>query len=335
MEVSVASSLIPLLSIRGLTIAYAIEGRMYEAVRDVDFELGEGESLALVGESGSGKSTIGLSLLGLLPTNARVTSGQVLFQDKDILQSTREEMRALRWKQISMVFQGSMNALDPIFKVGDQMVELLKFHKKIGRREAWGESEEYVRKVGLRPSVLGLYPHKLSGGMKQRVVIALALLLNCRLLIADEPTTALDVTTQAEIVALLLKLKEEQKMSMIFITHDLSLVPHLCTKVVVLYGGTSMERGSIAEVFSRPKNPYTSALIASVLTLDRKAEARTIPGDPPNLRSMPSGCPFNPRCSYMFKECREVFPSEYDVSGTKVRCLLHRDSGAMAKKMRE
>ncbi|HZW57991.1 MAG TPA: ABC transporter ATP-binding protein [Nitrososphaerales archaeon] len=313
----------PLLSVQNLSIAYRIREKYYEAVRDVSFDLDEGESVALVGESGSGKSTIGLSILGLLPKNARITSGRILFGGKSLGDLSREEMRTLRWKQISMIFQGSMNSLDPIFKVGDQMVELLRFHKGMSKQEAKTISAEFIQSVGLKPSALDLYPHELSGGMKQRVVIALALLLNSNLLIADEPTTALDVTTQAEIVALMLRLKASHNMSMIFITHDLSLVPNLCSKVVVLYGGASMERGPISEVFSKPMNPYTKALINSVLTLERK-DTMPIPGDPPTLRSMPNGCPFSPRCASAFLECESVFPEEYNVSNAKVRCLLYR-----------
>jgi len=312
-----------LLSIKGLGIAYKVGEEYYEAVHDVSFDLEQGASIALVGESGSGKSTIGLSILGLLPKNAKLTSGEILYQDRNIVALSREEIRLLRWKDISMIFQGSMNALDPIFKIGDQMVELLQFHEKLSKQDARAKSAEYIIKVGLKTSVLELYPHELSGGMKQRAVIALALLLKSKLLIADEPTTALDVTTQAEIVELLIKLKSEYKMSMIFITHDLSLVESLCEQVVVMYGGTAMERGGTASVFTNPMNPYTRGLVGSVLTLDRRA-AGTIPGDPPNLKSMPEGCPFNPRCSSVFAECSRTFPKEYQVKETKVRCLLYQ-----------
>ena len=312
-----------LLSIKDLGIAYKVGDRFYDAVRDVNFDLGEGDSVGLVGESGSGKSTIGLSIIGLLPKNAKVTAGKIFFQDKDILALSKEEIRGLRWKDISMVFQGSMNALDPIFKVGDQMTELLRFHEGISKQAAIAKSEEFLGKVGLKASVLNLYPHELSGGMKQRTLIALALLLRSKLLIADEPTTALDVTTQAEIVELLVKLKSEYKMSLIFITHDLSLVANLCNQVVVLYGGTSMERGNASRIFSNPMNPYTKALIGSVLTFDRK-DASTIPGDPPNLKTMPLGCPFNPRCSSAFAQCTTSLPREYQVRDSKVRCLLYQ-----------
>src|SRR5579872_4143280 len=255
-----------LLSINNLGIAYKIGNEYLDAVRDASFDVEQGDSVALVGESGSGKSTIGLSILGLLPKNAKLTTGEILFEGNNIRTLSREEIRALRWKEISMIFQGSMNALDPIFKIGDQMKELLEYHEKgITKIEVHEKSEGIVTKVGLKPSVLNLYPHELSGGMKQRVVIALALLLKSKLLIADEPTTALDVTTQAEIVELLIQLKSEYKMSMIFITHDLSLVESLCEQVVVMYGGTVMERGKTASVFSSPLNPYTKALVGSVL----------------------------------------------------------------------
>jgi oligopeptide/dipeptide ABC transporter ATP-binding protein len=312
-----------LLSVNDLGIAYKVGDRYYDAVRSVSFEIHQGGSIALVGESGSGKSTIGHSILGLLPTNAKLTSGEIVFEERNIARLSREEIRSLRWKEISMIFQGSMNALDPIFKVGDQMNELLEYHQQLSKKDAKAISEEYVAKVGLKTSVLNLYPHELSGGMKQRVVIALALLLKSKLLIADEPTTALDVTTQAEIVELLIQLKAEYKMSMIFITHDLSLVENLCEQVVVMYGGAVMERGETSTVFSSPMNPYTRGLVGSVLTLDRK-EAGTIPGDPPNLKSMPPGCPFYPRCPSAFAECSRTFPREYQVKESKVRCLLYQ-----------
>jgi oligopeptide/dipeptide ABC transporter ATP-binding protein len=312
-----------LLTVNDLGIAYKVGDQYYEAVRNVSFEIQQGSSIALVGESGSGKSTIGYSILGLLPKNAKLTSGEILFEDKNLVALSREEIRSIRWKQISMIFQGSMNALDPIYKVGDQMMELLIFHEKIPKQDARTKSEEYLTKVGLKTSVMDLYPHELSGGMKQRVVIALALLLKSKLLIADEPTTALDVTTQAEIVELLIQLKSEYRMSMIFITHDLSLVENLCEQVAVMYGGTVMERGGTQSIFSNPANPYTKGLVGSVLTLDRK-DAGTIPGDPPNLKSMPPGCPFNPRCPQAFAECSKTFPKEYQLKEAKVRCLLYQ-----------
>jgi peptide/nickel transport system ATP-binding protein len=312
-----------LLSIKNLSIAYQIGNTYYDAVRDVSFDLDEGHSLALVGESGSGKSTIALSLLGLLPRNAKITAGEASFASySNIYNVSYQELREIRWKQISMIFQGSMNALDPIFTVGKQMVQLLRYHRRISKEGAQQISMEYIRKVGLTPSVLRLYPHELSGGMKQRVVIALSLLLDSKLLVADEPTTALDVTTQAEIVSLLLKLKAERNMSMLFITHDLSLAPQVCDEIAVMYGGTTMERGNIHDVLRTPKNPYTKALISSVLTLDR-SKAQSIPGDPPNIQSMPHGCPFNTRCPSVFNRCVQVFPDEYLVDLTKVRCLLY------------
>jgi oligopeptide/dipeptide ABC transporter ATP-binding protein len=312
-----------LLSIKDLGIAYKVGDQYYEAVRSVSFDVEQGASIALVGESGSGKSTIGHSILGLLPKNAKLTSGEILFEGNDIAKYSKEQIRSIRWKDISMVFQGSMNALDPIFKIGDQMKELLQYHEKISKTEARSKSEEIVTKVGLKTSVLDLYPHELSGGMKQRVVIALALLLKSKLVIADEPTTALDVTTQAEIVELLIQLKSEYRMSMIFITHDLSLVENLCEQVAVMYGGTIMERGSTSSVFTGPANPYTKALVGSVLTLERK-NAGTIPGDPPNLKTIPTGCPFHPRCASAFAECSQKFPTEYQVKGNRVRCLLYQ-----------
>lgn len=317
----------PTLSVESLGMEYMVEGRGFSAVNDVNFQLGEGESMALVGESGSGKSTIGLGIMGLLPPNGRISSGKILFGGKDIASLPQRELRAMRWKRISMVFQGSMNALDPILTVERQLSELLKFHENKSRKESRPIIVDMLRKVGLEESVADLYPHEMSGGMKQRVVIAMALLLRPDLLIADEPTTALDVTTQAEIIIRLKKLIKEEGMSVIFITHDLSLAPQLCRRVVILYGGTTMETGLIDEIFARPLNPYTSALMGSVVSLDHR-KAIAIPGDPPTLQTVPSGCPFNARCPRVFDRCHEEFPREIPFEGRSVRCHLYAEGRA-------
>ena len=313
-----------ILSVEDLGISYEIDKRDYLAVNDVNFKLNEGESMALVGESGSGKSTIGLSLMGLLPPNGKVSSGLIRFHDREIALLKEREVRELRWKHISMVFQGSMNALDPILTVRNQLGEVLKFHENKSKSEAEPIIVDMLQKVGLKPSVMNLYPHEMSGGMKQRVVIAMALLLKPELLIADEPTTALDVTTQAEIIIQLQQLIREEKMSVIFITHDLSLVPQLCSKVVILYGGTTMESGAVDDVFGNPLNPYTSALMNSVVSLEGK-NTQAIPGNPPTLQTVPLGCPFNKRCAKAFSPCFESFPKEYSTSNRNVRCHLFGD----------
>ncbi len=310
-----------LLSVENLGIAYRIGDRQFDAVHDVSFDVGEGATVALVGESGSGKSTIGLSILGLLPRNGQIRTGRLIFDGKNIVEMNAAELRSMRWTKISMIFQGSMNALDPVYKIKDQLGELLRFHHKMNRREALGVSGEFIEKVGLKSSVLDLFPHELSGGMKQRVVIAMSLILNPELLIADEPTTALDVTTQAEIVNLMRDIVKEREMSMIFITHDLSLVPLLSDEVVVMYGGTTMERGLVKEVFRHPLNPYTQALMNSVVTLRSKG-LEGIPGDPPTIESVPSACPFQTRCDSVFDQCRERLPLEIEVENRKVRCHL-------------
>jgi peptide/nickel transport system ATP-binding protein len=309
------------LEIRDLSVAYRLGDEYYDAVREVSFDVENGDSVALVGESGSGKSTVGLSVMGALPANGRIKSGTIRL-DSEELTSNPEVMRRVRWKKVSMVFQGSMNTLDPLFKVGAQMCELLEYHLGQSREEAERVAVEALEKVSLKRGVMDLYPHELSGGMKQRVAIAMALLLKPKLLIADEPTTALDVTTQAEIISLLANLIKIEGMSMLFITHDLSLVPQLCDKIVVMYGGCSMERGDSSLIIKKPLNPYTAALMASV-SISRGRLGSEIPGDPPSLRAMPPGCPFNPRCSRAFAECSQTFPGEVEVEGRLVRCLLY------------
>jgi peptide/nickel transport system ATP-binding protein len=312
----------PLLAVRDLEVSYEVDGRSLRAVRGVGFELEEGEGAAIVGESGSGKSTIALAIMGLLPRNGRVVSGRIEFEGRDLLGLSEQERRRIRWRQISMIFQGSMNALDPILKVGRQLRKVLEHHLKLDEAAAQRTILEAIARVNLRPSVLDLYPHELSGGMKQRVVIAMALLLKPRLLIADEPTTALDVTTQAEIIHLLRSLIREQRMSLLLITHDLSLVPQLCGRVVILYGGTTMEVGAVKQVFQSPRNPYTQALINSVIAIGRRG-AEPIPGDPPTLHTLPLGCPFHARCRFAFRACREALPAEVSVEGRMVRCHLY------------
>ncbi|MEM0121096.1 MAG: ABC transporter ATP-binding protein [Thermoprotei archaeon] len=309
------------MEIRNLSVAYKLGDKYYDAVRDVSFDVQNGESVALVGESGSGKSTVGLSVIGALPPNARIMSGSIRLDSFELANNV-EVFRKIRWKKVSMVFQGSMNTLDPLFKVGVQMRELLEYHLGIKKEDAERIVVEALEKVSLRSSVMDLYPHELSGGMKQRVAIAMALLLKPKLLIADEPTTALDVTTQAEIINLLDSLIREEGMSMLFITHDLSLVPQLCDKIVVMYGGCVMEKGAVSSIIKKPLNPYTTALLDS-MKVSRHHLSSGIPGDPPSLRAMPSGCPFSPRCSRAFNECSQTFPSEVEVEGRFVRCLLY------------
>jgi peptide/nickel transport system ATP-binding protein len=311
-----------LLSVEGLTIAYEVDGKEYRAVNEVGFSLEEGESLALVGESGSGKSTLGLSLMGLLPANGRIKSGSIRFAGKDLVGAGQDVIRSHRWKRISMVFQSSMNALDPILTIKRQFTELLNFHEGVTGQEAERRIVDILEKVELKPAVMNLYPHEMSGGMKERAVIALALILGPDLLIADEPTTALDVTTQAEIITRLKELIKNEKMSMIFITHDLSLVPHVCKNVVILYGGTTMEKGGVSDVFSNAMNPYTKALLESVVTIENR-NATTILGDSPTLRTIPSGCPFHTRCKQVFDPCYSTLPQEFRISGRMVRCHLY------------
>ncbi|MEM4484250.1 MAG: ABC transporter ATP-binding protein, partial [Sulfolobales archaeon] len=291
----------PLLEVKGLKIYYFTLRGVVRAVDDVSFTLERGESIAIVGESGSGKSTLGYGLIKLVPAPGRIVEGEIILDGTDIVKLPEEKVRReIRWKRISMVFQGALNALNPVKRIGDQIADAILAHEEnTTKKEAIERAKELLKSVGIDPSRVNNYPHEFSGGMKQRAVIAMALALNPDIVIADEPTTALDVVVQAQILNLLKRLKQERKMSIILITHDLSLVAELADRVAIMYGGKIAEIGISDDIYTEPMHPYTKGLLASIPRLGGKRELVWIPGNPPDLRTPPPGCRFHPRCPYV------------------------------------
>ncbi|MBI5668710.1 MAG: ABC transporter ATP-binding protein [Chloroflexi bacterium] len=298
-----------------VTRFYTQEGTVY-AVNGVSYKLHEGETLGVVGESGSGKSVHVLSIMGLIPTPpGKVERGEVLFRGRDLLKLSQEEMRSVRGAEIAMVFQDPMTSLNPVLTIGTQITEALKLHLGMSNKEARDRAADLLAMVGVADphKRLDNYPHQFSGGMRQRAMIAMALSCNPKLLIADEPTTALDVTIQAQILDLVRRLRDEIGMAMIWITHDLGIVAGLADTVQVMYGGKIVERGPVKEVFKDTRHPYTLGLLKSLPRLDRRGggeKLTQIEGSPPDMRIEPKGCPFQPRCPYRIEKCAEMPPLE-------------------------
>ena len=298
-----------------------------KAAENVSFEIGPGEALGVVGESGCGKTTVALSILKILPRGGRIRKGKILFEGRDLVPLTNSEMRKIRWKGISIVFQGAMNAMNPVFKVGDQIVEAIRLHEKdVSKTDARTRAEALFEMVGVESSRLDNYPHEFSGGMRQRALIAMALACNPKLLIADEPGTALDVIVQAQVLRLLRDLKEKLGLSMMMISHDLSIVAEVCEKIAVMYAGHLVEYGQIDAVFKEPLHPYTQGLLSAFPSIKgEKKKMVSIPGQPPDLLSPPPGCPFSPRCPYVMDVCKTEFPELKKVGSGEhyVACYLH------------
>ncbi len=293
-----------ILEVRNLHLYYRTLKGAVRAVDDVSFDMERGNTLAIVGESGCGKTSTASAILRLLPRNVERYDGRVLLEGQDIMALNNETFRKdVRWQGISMVFQGAMNALNPTMRVGKQVAEPMLLHSNAEAEEALQEAKKALRSVGLPEYVFRSYPHELSGGMKQRVVIAMALILRPHLVILDEPTSALDVMTQANIMNLLKRLKKEERLSYIFITHDLGLASELADELCIMYAGKAVEIGPSELVYEKPIHPYTEALLKSVPLLRSRREPLSIPGVPPDLVSPPFGCRFHPRCSVAFEEC--------------------------------
>ena len=312
-----------LLEIRNLYVRYKTMKGNVKAVNDVSLKVARGEVLGLAGESGCGKTTLGLSLMKILPSNGWIESGQIIFKGRNIVDLPESEMKKIRWKEISMIFQGAMNALNPVIKVGDQVAEVLMLHEGMTKEEALEVVRELFIQVGLEPGRVNAYPHQLSGGMKQRVVIAMALALRPSLVIADEPTTALDVTIQAQILDLLKKLQRRFGVSVIYITHDLAVLAEVANKVAIMYAGYIMEYGDVVSIFKEPIHPYTKGLIGSIPSISRIKKRRklfSIPGAPPDLRQMAPGCPFAPRCPLAKDICKKEVPEPKKINEQVVRC---------------
>lgn len=303
-----------LLEVKNLTTQFKVDEGIIKAVDDVSFNLKKGQTLGIVGESGSGKSVTSLSVLRLIQKPGEISSGQVLFNGKDILKYPENEMRKIRGNEIAMIFQEPMTALNPVFTCGDQIEEAIRNHQShLTRQQQKEKTIEMLRLVGIPAPEKRYheYPHQLSGGMRQRVMIAMALSCNPKLLIADEPTTALDVTIQAQILDLMRNLTKKMDASMILITHDLGVVASMCDEVAVMYAGRIIEYGSIEDIFYRPKHPYTRGLLDSIPHFDtghRLEKLKTIPGMVPSLLNLPVGCRFADRCSRVQNDCRAQYP---------------------------
>lgn len=314
-----------LLKISDLTIQYSVENSVCQAVNHVDLKLNRGETLGLVGETGAGKTTIALGIMGLVPDPpGRIVGGTITFDGLDLVKATKKELREIRGKKISMIFQDPMTALNPIDKVGDQIREVIELHNKgMSKAEAAKKACDTLELVGIPAERYDEYPHQFSGGMKQRIVIAIALACNPELLLADEPTTALDVTIQAQIVELLKELKDKLGMAIIFITHDLGVVSEICDKIIVMYAGKVVEEGMSRQIFYERCHPYTEGLLASVPKLDSDVSEKLKPikGNPPDMSAVKPGCAFAPRCSCAMKICVREEPPECELDEThKASC---------------
>lgn len=314
-----------LLEVRNLTIEYHTKAGVFRAVEHLNFHLEEGTSLGLVGESGCGKTTAMLGLMRLLPEAGRIVEGEVLFQGTDLLRVSVEEMRDYRWDRISMVFQGAMNALNPVRTVGSQIAEALRLHDTItDNRQIDNEVARLLDLVGVSPSLRSQYPHQYSGGMRQRAMIAMALACRPQILVADEPTTALDVMVQAQILELLEELQRELNLSIVLVTHDLGVVAELCDDVLVMYSGRLAEYADSDTIFNDALHPYTRRLLLAFPDVDQgQTELASIPGHPPPLDNLPPGCRFEPRCRVSTEECLRRLPKEVEVApGHWVSCCL-------------
>jgi oligopeptide/dipeptide ABC transporter ATP-binding protein len=318
----------PLLDVRKLGVHYvtARGTRVNRAVDEVSFSMEAGETLGIVGESGSGKTTLALSLLRLLPTAARFVAGEVRFEGADLLTKSDREMRAIRGKRIAMILQDPMASLNPLFTVGDQVAEPLRVHEAASRKSAWARARELLRSVKIPAPEARVreYPHQMSGGMRQRIVGAIGISCEPRLLIADEPTTSLDLTIQAQYLNLLRELQRAHGLALIFITHNLGIVAKMCDRVAVMYAGRMVESGPVKTIFDRPAHPYTRALLESIPRMgDARQRLTAIDGQPPDLARLPSGCSFAPRCPDAIDRCRVEAPPEVTVGPIHgARCWL-------------
>ncbi len=318
----------PLLSVRGLTIEIPVGGGILHAVRGIDFDVNRGETLCIVGESGSGKSLTSLAVMGLLGGRIDRRAARMDFDGIDLTRAGKRTLRALRGDRMSMIFQEPMTSLNPAYTIGDQLTEALLLHRDVGREAARARAIELLEKVGITAAAsrLGQYPHQLSGGLRQRVMIAMALMCEPELIIADEPTTALDVTIQAQILRLLVELGHEMNMAMILITHDLGVVARVADKVAVMYAGELVETGSAAEVFNAPMHPYTRGLLRCIPQpgkTERGARLGTIPGIVPSLVGGVTGCPFRTRCDQAVEACRHEVPRHAPGPGDHQFCCVH------------
>ncbi len=315
----------PILTVENLTMHYTTRKGDVSAVDNVSFTLEQGKSIGLVGESGCGKTSIAFSLMRLLPDNAQIKQGHIWLGDTDVVSLSDREVRKLRWNRIAMVFQAAMNALNPVYKVGDQIIEALELHwGVVAVDQARARVAELFDLVGLDPKFMDRYPHEFSGGMRQRAVIAMALACNPDIIIADEPTTALDVIVQDRILQELKKIQEKLGMSMIYVSHDIAVIAEVADQIAVMYAGRMAEMGSAVDIFERPLHPYTYMLMSAFPSIvGEKHELVTIPGEPPDLLFPPSGCRFHPRCPRATKVCSEEQPPWEDTGNGHFAACWH------------
>jgi oligopeptide/dipeptide ABC transporter ATP-binding protein len=318
----------PLLEINNFSTHYvSAQGtRVVRAVDDVTLRINAGETVGIVGESGSGKSTLALSILRVLPTAARIVSGQLWFEGEDLVRKTDAEMRDVRGKRIAMILQDPMASLNPLFTIGNQVAEPIRVHEGADRKTAWRRACDLLKAVRI-PSPetrVRQFPHEMSGGMRQRIVGAIGISCEPRLLIADEPTTSLDLTIQAQYLNLLRELQREHGLALIFITHNLGIVAKMCDKLVVMYAGRVVESGPVSQIFNTPAHPYTKALLNAIPRMsDRRQRLTAIEGQPPDLAALPGGCAFATRCPEVFDRCRKEAPPEFNLDGGRTtRCWL-------------
>ncbi len=317
------------LKVENLVVYYCMRRGDCRAVEDVTFEIESGDSVGLVGESGCGKSTVAFAILRMLPEPGEIMSGHIYFDGEDIALLGVEELRNFRWTKIAMVFQGAMNALNPILRVSDQVSEaMLRHDENLTKEEAKDKTRELFKLVGMDPERIDHYPFEFSGGMKQRAMIVMALACDPKFLIADEPTTALDVTVQAQIMELLKRLVKDLGITLMLITHDLSVVAETCNNVIIMYAGKIVETGSVLEIFQKPWHPYAQGLISSIPSIEKSSDQTlaSIPGSPPNLLDPPLGCRFHPRCMYAQDLCKVEDPPLLEVS-RKHKAACHLASG--------
>ena len=318
----------PLLEVKDLSTHFvsAAGTRVVRAVNEVSFTLHAGETLGIVGESGSGKSTLALTILRILPPAARIVQGQINFEGENLLDKSDSEMQHIRGKRIAMILQDPMASLNPLFSIGDQVAEPMRVHEHMGRGGAWARAKELLGAVRISAPETRVreYPHQMSGGMRQRIVGAIAISCEPALLIADEPTTSLDLTIQAQYLSLLRDLQKRYHLALIFITHNLGIVAKMCDKVAVMYAGRMVESGPVRQIFNRPAHPYTEALLRSIPRLtDRRERLTAIEGQPPDMTSPPSGCAFHPRCPKAIERCQEQDPPIFEVAeDQRARCWL-------------
>lgn len=316
-----------LLDVESLRTYYFTKRGPVKAVDGADFQVREGQAMGLAGESGCGKTTVALSIMKILPSRGKITDGRILLKDLDIARISEKQMRKIRWKRISLVFQGAMNALDPLYSLGDQIEEAILTHEsKLKRKEATSRTEELLELVGMERKRIKSYPHELSGGMRQRGLIAMALACNPELLIADEPGTALDVIVQAQVLSIIEDLRKKLNLAVILITHDLSIIADTCDKVAIMYAGKIVEYADVSDLFEEPLHPYTQGLIHAFPNIkSTRTRMNSIPGSPPDLLDPPKGCRFHPRCTYAKTICKEQEPAVTKIRGKEhlIACHLY------------